>query len=133
MIELQEQAGGNGLPGPSFPLASIAACKVTLSHGIDTQTTSASEGLPEDWVEDIEVADRSMTAMNVVIGSDVATVGESAIFVVPRPPLDKDGVFEYLESSVHEAGELRGGGEAGVGGPQLGPADYIDFSLAFYA
>ena len=69
-----------------------------------------------------------MTAMNVVIGSDVATVGESAIFVVPRPPLDKDGVFEYLESSVHEAGELRGGGEAGVGGPQLGPADYIDFS-----
>lgn len=72
--------------------------------------------------EDMRVAYRSHAAMDAVIGSGLKSVGESAIFVATRPPLDPHH-FAYLERSGAHA-------EQGLNHPDTGTPASGSFSFA---
>jgi hypothetical protein len=88
--------------------------------------------LPEDEFNDLVVADRSIDALQAVINFDLPTVGESGIFVVPRPPQDANAGFAYLESSLASTGRPRPT-HPGVNPLQAGSAPHGDFSFAILA
>jgi hypothetical protein len=85
--------------------------------------------LPATEYEDLVVASRSIDAMRSVIDSGHATVGEAAIFVVPRPPLDPSPIFAYTELSHAQTGRDRPT-QPGVNPLQAGSAAHGDYSYA---
>jgi hypothetical protein len=74
------------------------------------------------YVDDIDVAERSQTAIRAVVESDLKTVGEAAIYIAPRPPLDPQ-FFGYLEGSSSFA-------PRGLNHPEAGSAGLGGFSFA---
>jgi hypothetical protein len=84
--------------------------------------------LSEKEYQDFVVGSRSTAAMRAVVDSEIPTVGEAAVFVVPRPPADPTA-FSYLELSSARTGMPRAP-LPGVTPLQAGSAAHGDFSVA---
>jgi hypothetical protein len=103
------------------------AFEQAVAEGAKEMAQRWAEDLSKDEWEDLDVAQRSMNAMNVVVHSQVKDVGEHAIFVVPRL-----GVFAYLVSSFASTGRPRPENQhlSGVKPFRAGSAEHGDFAFA---
>jgi hypothetical protein len=72
--------------------------------------------------QDMAIAEQSHAAMRAVVASSLETVGEAAIFIAPRPPLEPE-YFGYLEESSAFV-------EQGLNHPEAGSAALGGFSFA---